>query len=121
MNDALPEVVSEQEWQKAFDAMLVKEKELTKARDEVAAARRRMPMVAVEKDYRFVGPNGEVGRQLAALGLPGVFVLHRPRPQPRARQRPRHDVRAGVTGRPGQDRRAEAADGLAHALVHAGR
>jgi predicted dithiol-disulfide oxidoreductase (DUF899 family) len=43
MNDALPEVVSEQEWQKAFDAMLVKEKELTRARDEVAAARRRMP------------------------------------------------------------------------------
>lgn len=42
MNDALPEVVSEQEWQKAFDAMLVKEKELTRARDEVAAARRRM-------------------------------------------------------------------------------
>ena len=36
MNDALPEVVSEQEWQKAFDAMLVKEKELTRARDEVA-------------------------------------------------------------------------------------
>ena len=33
MNDALPEVVSEQEWQKAFDAMLVKEKELTRARD----------------------------------------------------------------------------------------
>ena len=61
MNDALPEVVSEQEWQKAFDAMLVKEKELTRARDEVAAARRRMPMVAVEKDYRFVGPDGEVG------------------------------------------------------------
>jgi predicted dithiol-disulfide oxidoreductase (DUF899 family) len=61
MNDALPEVVSEQEWQKAFDAMLVKEKELTRARDEVAAARRRMPMVRVEKDYRFVGPDGEVG------------------------------------------------------------
>jgi predicted dithiol-disulfide oxidoreductase (DUF899 family) len=61
MNDALPEIVSEQEWQKAFDAMLVKEKDLTRARDEVAAARRRMPMVRVEKDYRFVGPDGEVG------------------------------------------------------------
>ena len=128
MNDALPEVVSEQEWQKAFDAMLVKEKELTRARDELAAARRRMPMVAVEKDYRFVGPDGEVGlldlfdgpqatrrlplllrarrRQLAALGLPGVLVLHRPRARPRARQRPRHDVRARLTRRPGQDRRA---------------
>ena len=43
MNHALPEVVSEQEWQKALDAMLVQVKELTRARDEVAAARRRMP------------------------------------------------------------------------------
>lgn len=47
MNHALPEVVSEQEWQKALDAMLVQVKELTRARDEVAAARPRMPMVRV--------------------------------------------------------------------------
>ncbi|WP_443071056.1 DUF899 domain-containing protein [Streptomyces sp. NBC_01476] len=39
--------------------LLEKEKEVTKARDEIAAERRRLPMVRVEKDYRFVGPEGE--------------------------------------------------------------
>jgi predicted dithiol-disulfide oxidoreductase (DUF899 family) len=63
---ALPPVVSQQEWQAAFDALLVKEKELTRARDALAAQRRRMPMVRVEKDYRFAGPDGEVG-------LPDLF------------------------------------------------
>ena len=36
----------------------MKEKELTRARDALAAERRRMPWMAVEKDYRFEGPNG---------------------------------------------------------------
>jgi predicted dithiol-disulfide oxidoreductase (DUF899 family) len=36
----------------------VKEKELTRARDALAAERRRMPRMAVEKDYRFDGPDG---------------------------------------------------------------
>ena len=39
-------------------SLLVKEKELTRARDAMAAERRRMPWMAVEKDYRFEGPNG---------------------------------------------------------------
>jgi predicted dithiol-disulfide oxidoreductase (DUF899 family) len=60
-DSALPPVVSEQEWKAAHEALLVKEKELTRARDAVAAQRRRMPMVRVTKDYRFVGPDGEVG------------------------------------------------------------
>src|SRR5690349_23892177 len=41
--------------------MLVKEKQLTRARDALAAERRRMPRMAVEKDYRFEGPEGAVG------------------------------------------------------------
>ena len=53
-------VVSEQEWNAKREALLVKEKELTRARDAVAAERRRLPMVRVEKDYRFEGPEGEV-------------------------------------------------------------
>lgn len=54
-------VVSEQEWQRARDALLVKEKELTRTRDALAAERRSLPVVAIEKDYRFEGPDGELG------------------------------------------------------------
>ena len=36
--------------------LLAREKAFTRARDELAAARRRLPMVAVDKDYRFEGP-----------------------------------------------------------------
>ena len=53
-----PPIVSPQEWEAAREALLVKEKELTRARDALAAERRRMPRMAVEKDYRFDGPDG---------------------------------------------------------------
>jgi predicted dithiol-disulfide oxidoreductase (DUF899 family) len=56
----LQPIVSPQEWQRAREALLVKEKELTRARDALAAERRRMPRMAVEKDYRFEGPDGPV-------------------------------------------------------------
>jgi predicted dithiol-disulfide oxidoreductase (DUF899 family) len=55
-----PPIVSAQEWQAALRQMLVKEKELTRARDALAAQRRRMPWLAVEKAYEFDGPNGRV-------------------------------------------------------------
>ena len=57
----LPPVVSPQEWDAAREELLVKEKELTRARDALAAERRRMPRQAVSKDYRFEGPDGPVG------------------------------------------------------------
>jgi predicted dithiol-disulfide oxidoreductase (DUF899 family) len=57
----LPPVVSPQEWETARQEMLVREKELTRARDALAAERRRMPRMAIEKDYRFEGPDGPVG------------------------------------------------------------
>jgi len=53
-----PPIVSPQEWTSAREALLVKEKELTRAHDALAAERRRMPWMAVEKDYRFEGPDG---------------------------------------------------------------
>ena len=55
-----PPIVSPDEWSAAREAMLVKEKELTHARDALAAERRRMPWMAVEKEYRFEGPDGPV-------------------------------------------------------------
>ncbi len=55
-----PPVVSAQEWEAAREAMLVKEKEVQRARDALAAQRRRFPWLAVEKDYVFDGPDGKV-------------------------------------------------------------
>ena len=57
---ALPDVVSRDEWQAARDDLLADEKALMKARDALAAKRRRLPMTPVRSDYRFVGPEGEV-------------------------------------------------------------
>jgi predicted dithiol-disulfide oxidoreductase (DUF899 family) len=56
-----PPIVSAQEWEAAWQRMLVQEKELTRARDALVAQRRRMPWLAVEKDYAFDGPDGRVG------------------------------------------------------------
>jgi predicted dithiol-disulfide oxidoreductase (DUF899 family) len=55
-----PTIVSPQQWDAAREALLTKEKELTRARDALAAERRRMPWQAVEKEYRFEGPDGPV-------------------------------------------------------------
>jgi predicted dithiol-disulfide oxidoreductase (DUF899 family) len=56
----LPEVVSRAEWLAARRELLGREKELTRARDQVNAARRRLPMVKIEKRYALTGPAGEV-------------------------------------------------------------
>ena len=54
-----PPIVPPQEWEAARQQLLVKEKELTRARDALAAERRRMPWLAVKKDYKFDGPKGK--------------------------------------------------------------
>ena len=56
---ALPRVVSRKEWQQAHDALLAKEKAATRARDALAAERRRQPVVRIAKQYTFQGPDGE--------------------------------------------------------------
>jgi predicted dithiol-disulfide oxidoreductase (DUF899 family) len=53
-----PPIVSAEEWQAARQELLVKEKELTRARDALAAQRRRMPWLPVRNDYTFEGPDG---------------------------------------------------------------
>ena len=79
-----PPVVSEQEWEAARQQLLEDEKALTRQRDALAAKRRRMPWMAVEKQYIFDGPNGKASlldlfdgrRQLIvyrAFFEPGVF------------------------------------------------
>jgi predicted dithiol-disulfide oxidoreductase (DUF899 family) len=56
---SLPQVVSRDEWLVARKELLAKEKEATRARDALNAERRRLPMVEVEKDYVFEGPDGQ--------------------------------------------------------------
>ena len=115
----LPRIVTRAEWQQARDQLLVKEKAATRAHDALAAERRRLPMVRIEKDYVFDGPNGktrlielfEGRRQLIiyhfmfapsvdgwpSAGCPGcsmVVGLHRPSC---TSPRPRHIPGAGLT------------------------
>src|SRR5712675_53489 len=79
-----PPIVSQQEWEAARQQLLLKEKAFTRSRDALAAERRRMPWLAVDKKYAFDGPKGMVSlldlfegrRQLIvyrAFFEPGVF------------------------------------------------
>jgi predicted dithiol-disulfide oxidoreductase (DUF899 family) len=54
-----PPIVSPGEWKSAREELLVEEKKLTRARDALAARRRRMPWLAVEQEYEFDGPEGK--------------------------------------------------------------
>jgi predicted dithiol-disulfide oxidoreductase (DUF899 family) len=55
----LPPVVPEEEWQAAREMLLAEEKDATRARDALAAKRRRLPRVRIDKDYVFEGPEGK--------------------------------------------------------------
>src|SRR6202167_1803443 len=57
---ALLDVVTREEWLEARKQLLVKEKQATRERDALNAERRRLPMVAVDKEYVFEGPDGKV-------------------------------------------------------------
>jgi predicted dithiol-disulfide oxidoreductase (DUF899 family) len=52
--------VSREEWLEARKALLAKEKELTRLRDDISAQRRELPWVEVEKNYVFDAPEGKV-------------------------------------------------------------
>jgi predicted dithiol-disulfide oxidoreductase (DUF899 family) len=55
---SLPRIASRDEWLAARTELLAKEKELTRQRDALNVERRDLPMVAIEKDYVFDGPDG---------------------------------------------------------------
>jgi predicted dithiol-disulfide oxidoreductase (DUF899 family) len=70
------EIVSEAQWLVARKDLLRQEKEFTRERDALSAARRNLPMVRVEKEYPFNGPNGK--ETLADLfdGRTQLIVYH---------------------------------------------
>lgn len=73
---SLPKIVDRQEWVAARTALLEREKQFTRARDALNADRRRLPMVAIEADYRFDGPDGEVGLADLFEGRRQLIVGH---------------------------------------------
>jgi predicted dithiol-disulfide oxidoreductase (DUF899 family) len=73
---SLPPVVSEAEWQDAHEQLLAKEKEATRARDALAAERRRQPMVRIDKEYVFEGPGGEASLLDLFEGRSQLIVYH---------------------------------------------
>ena len=71
-----PAVVSQDEWLEARVALLQKEKELTRAQDRLSAERRRLPMVKVDKNYTFDGPEGKVSLLDLFDGRHQLIVYH---------------------------------------------
>jgi predicted dithiol-disulfide oxidoreductase (DUF899 family) len=72
----LPQVVSRDEWLAIRKQLLVKEKELTRARDALNAERRRLPMVKIDKDYVFEGPAGKASLLDVFDGRRQLIVYH---------------------------------------------
>jgi predicted dithiol-disulfide oxidoreductase (DUF899 family) len=72
----LPPVVSETEWQAAREALLAEEKEATRARDALAARRRRLPMVPIDEDYVFDGPAGKASLRDLFEGRRQLLLYH---------------------------------------------
>jgi predicted dithiol-disulfide oxidoreductase (DUF899 family)/predicted 3-demethylubiquinone-9 3-methyltransferase (glyoxalase superfamily) len=72
----LPPVVSDAEWRQAHDALMAKEKAATRARDALAAERRRQPMVRIEKSYVFDSANGNVSLVDLFAGRRQLIVYH---------------------------------------------
>ena len=71
-----PKVVSAAQWQKERDALSAKEKAATKARDAMAAERRRLPMVRMEKKYEFSGPKGKMTLRELFEGRRQLIMYH---------------------------------------------
>ncbi|HET9837648.1 MAG TPA: DUF899 domain-containing protein [Candidatus Angelobacter sp.] len=67
-------IVPAQEWEAARQELLKKEKALTRSRDALAAERRRMPWMAVEKRYEFLGPQGKVSLLDLFQGRPQLIL-----------------------------------------------
>ena len=71
-----PKVLSREEWLAARKKLLAKEKQLTRERDALAAERRQLPWVKVEKDYVFDGPNGKVTLADLFNGKSQLIIYH---------------------------------------------
>jgi predicted dithiol-disulfide oxidoreductase (DUF899 family) len=71
-----PKVASREEWLVARRRLLAMEKEAAKARDALNAERRALPMVEVDRPYRFHGPKGDVHLPDLFEGRRQLIVYH---------------------------------------------
>jgi predicted dithiol-disulfide oxidoreductase (DUF899 family) len=71
-----PPVVSRDQWLVRRKKLLLEEKRVTREYDRVSAARRRLPMVRVEKDYEFAGPKGALSLRELFAGRRQLIVYH---------------------------------------------
>jgi len=72
----LPDIVSPEAWREAQNALREKEKAATRARDALAAERRRLPMTPFDGPYEFDGPDGRVGFADLFAGRRQLIVYH---------------------------------------------
>jgi predicted dithiol-disulfide oxidoreductase (DUF899 family) len=70
------QIVSREEWLAARTALLAREKEFTRLRDELTEQRRALPWVKVEKTYEFDGPNGKETLSDLFAGRSQLVVKH---------------------------------------------
>lgn len=75
-NIAHPPIATQDEWLVARKELLAREKEATRARDALSAERRRLPMVRIDKDYTFMGPDGEVSLPDLFDGCRQLIIYH---------------------------------------------
>jgi predicted dithiol-disulfide oxidoreductase (DUF899 family) len=73
---SLPKIASRDEWMAARVELLAREKELTRQTDALNADRRRLPMVRIDEDYVFTGPDGEIGLVDLFDGRRQLIVQH---------------------------------------------
>ncbi len=73
---SLPKVVSRDEWLAARKELLDEEKAMTRARDSLTARRRELPMVRIDEDYVFEGPDGKVSLLDIFEGRRQLIVQH---------------------------------------------
>lgn len=71
-----PQIVSREEWLVARQQLLIKEKEATHARDRLNAERRRLPMVRIDKEYVFEGPDGKMSLLNLFDGRRQLIIYH---------------------------------------------
>src|SRR3712207_593770 len=69
-------VVSRDRWLVARKKLLAREKELTRLRDQLSAERRKLPMVEIDKEYAFEGPNGRASLLDLFEGRRQLIVYH---------------------------------------------
>jgi predicted dithiol-disulfide oxidoreductase (DUF899 family) len=72
----LPKIATRDEWLAARKDLLAKEKELTRQRDALNIERRNLPMVEVEKDYEFDGPDGKARLPDLFEGRKQLIIYH---------------------------------------------